>query len=86
MILWWRGGTGITPALLGAFFRKCATTAGGVSSFASGMLATLIWEFGNQLFDIPTVYPALGVSLLCLILGSLITEKPSAEKWKPFYS
>ncbi|MEE9441763.1 MAG: sodium:solute symporter family protein [candidate division Zixibacteria bacterium] len=79
-------GVGITPALLGAFFWKRATAAGGVSSIASGMLVTLIWEFGNQPFDIPTVYPALGISLFCLIIGSLITEKPSAEKWKPFYS
>ncbi|MFH1701589.1 MAG: sodium:solute symporter family protein [Candidatus Zixiibacteriota bacterium] len=79
-------GVGITPALLGAFFWKRATAAGGVSSIASGMLVTLIWEFGNQPFDIPTIYPALGMSLFCLIFGSFITEKPSVEKWKPFYS
>jgi len=78
-------GVGITPAVLGAFFWKRANALGGVSSIAGGMLVTLIWEIGGQPFGVPTVYPALGASLLGLIAVSLLTERPPEEKWRPFY-
>ncbi len=78
-------GVGITPAVLAAFLWKRANAYGGVSSIAGGMIATLIWEIGSQPFGIPTVYPALAVSLFGLIVISLITKKPPEEKWRPFY-
>ncbi len=77
-------GTGITPALMAAFFWRRATPAGGVSSIGAGMLTTALWELLGRPLDWPTVYPALGMSLLCLVLVSLATPKPAEEKWRPF--
>jgi SSS family solute:Na+ symporter len=77
-------GVGITPAVLAAFFWKRANAYGGVSSMAAGMAMTLIWEISGQPWEIPTVYPALILSLFCLIFVSLVTSKPAGEKWKPF--
>jgi solute:Na+ symporter, SSS family len=92
-------GVGITPAVLAAFFWKRATTAGGVSSIAAGMIVTLIWEIftpgtalapmlGETLAPLvtETVYPALAASLICLFGVSLATAKPAAEQWQPFFA
>lgn len=78
-------GVGITPAVMGAFFWKRATPAGGVSSIAAGMSVTIAWEVLSQPFELPTVYPALGASLLCLIVVSLVTKRPAEHKWRPFF-
>lgn len=78
-------GVGITPAVLACFFWKRATPAGGTTSIAAGMTTTLVWEILKQPFDLPTVYPALFMSLFCLILVSLSTPKPGPEKWRPFF-
>jgi len=79
-------GVGITPALMGAFFWKRATPAGGVCSLAAGMIVTLIWEIGGQPFGVATVYPALGASVLSLVIVSLLGKKPEPEKWQPFFN
>jgi SSS family solute:Na+ symporter len=78
-------GVGITPATLAAFLWKRATPQGGVSSIALGMATTIVWELFKQPFDIPTVYPALILSVTSLILVSLLTPKPQAEKINPFF-
>jgi len=83
-------GAGITPALMAVFFWKRATVAGGVLSILGGMATTVIWEVINKLhghlpFGVPAVYPALVLSLLLLIFVSLLSPKPSEEKWKPFF-
>ncbi len=75
-------GVGITPAVMAAFFWKRATASGGTASIAAGMAVTLIWEIGGRPFGIPTVYPALGGSLLALITVSLLTPPPDPGKWK----
>jgi len=80
-------GVGITPAVMGAFFWKRATPAAGVAAIASGMGVTLIWEiFGlSETMGLRTIYPALGASLLCLIVISLLSPKPDRAKWQPFF-
>ncbi len=78
-------GVGITPAVMAAFFWKRATAAGGVCSIASGMVVTIVWEVLGQPFGVPTVYPALGLSLFGLIAVSLLTPKPDRSKWQPFF-
>lgn len=78
-------GVGITPATLAAFFWKRATPWGGVSSIAAGMITTLAWELLGQPFSLPTVYPALILSLALLIGVSLLGHKPEPEKWMPFF-
>ena len=78
-------GVGITPATLAAFFWKRATPTGGVCSIASGMVTTIVWELLKKPFDIPTVYPALILSVSSLIIISLLTPKPKEENWRPFF-
>ncbi len=78
-------GAGVTPALMAAFFWKRASAAGGASSIAAGMSATVLWEVLGKPAGIPTVYPALGMSLFCLITVSLLTAKPEPEKLKKFW-
>ncbi len=78
-------GVGITPAVMGAFFWKRATAAGGVSSITAGLIVTILWEAMGQPFDLQTVYPALGLSIFCLVFISLVMPKPAAEKWQPFF-
>jgi SSS family solute:Na+ symporter/sodium/proline symporter len=83
-------GAGITPALIAVFFWKRTTASGGVSSMIGGMATTVIWEAANKILGhlplgIPTVYPALICSLSLLIGVSLLTPRPLADKWKPFF-
>jgi len=72
-------GVGITPAVMAAFFWKRATAAGGVVSIAGGMVMTILWESLGQPY-VPTVYPALAVSLLGLIVVSLATTPPNGAR------
>jgi solute:Na+ symporter, SSS family len=73
-------GTGITPALMAAFFWKRANGAGAVSSMAAGMVITLTWELAGQPGGVPTVYPALAGSLFCLVAVSMSTAPPPESK------
>ena len=84
-------GAGLTPALLATFFWKRATASAGVASILGGMIVTVVWEIvrkiqGEFLFGLPAIYPALAVSLLCLIVISLLQAPPEDSKWKPFFS
>jgi SSS family solute:Na+ symporter len=64
------------------FFWKRATTAGAVASIVLGAAITVgLNVAGYEL----AIYPALGASLLSLVLVSLFTTPPSPEKWKPFF-
>jgi SSS family solute:Na+ symporter/sodium/proline symporter len=87
-------GAAITPALLAAFVWPRATRAGGVASIASGMAVTLGWEIAAKLrapaggdpvyyFDLPTVYPAVTLSVLALIVVSLMTPPPAEADLAP---
>ena len=76
-------GAGITPALLASFIWPRVTPAGGVASILAGMSTTLLWEFAalaapgadpSYPFGLPTVYPALFLSIATLIAVSLATE------------
>ncbi len=78
-------GVGITPAVLAAFFWKRATSWGGVSSICAGMTTTILWEVLGQPQAIPTIYPALIMSLGFLIVVSIFTPKPASDKLKPFF-
>ena len=77
-------GVGITPAVLAAFFWKRATALGGTTSMLAGTVVTIVWEIAEQPWDIPTIYPALILSLGCLIFISLLTPRPKPSQWEPF--
>ena len=78
-------GAAITPALLAIFLWPRVTRAGGVASIAAGMVTTLGWEMyarqvGGYPYGLATVYPALTLSVLALVLVSLVTPRPTREE------
>lgn len=83
-------GVSITPALLAALTWKRATRTGGLLSIVSGAFMAVVFELvipsafpsvikQGDPWGIPSIYPALAVSLLALVVGSLLTPKPKAE-------
>jgi SSS family solute:Na+ symporter len=79
-------GSGITPATVGAFFFKRGTSLGGVTSIALGIGVTIVWEILKHPRGVPTIFPAIGASILGLVVVSLLTPKPAEEKIAPFFS
>jgi solute:Na+ symporter, SSS family len=78
-------GAAITPALLAIFLWPRVTRAGGVASIAAGMITTLGWEIyarqaGGYPYELATVYPAVVLSVLALVLVSLATPRPTAQE------
>jgi Na+/proline symporter len=75
-------GAGITPSLVAAFVWPRATATGAVASMATGIGVTIIWEtFGERIVPgVATVYPALALSVATLIIGSLLTAPPPADR------
>lgn len=79
-------GVAITPCLVAALFWKRATEVGAIGSIVTGTITALAWselqarklmpEWTDQ-FD--AVLPAITISVLALILGSLLT-KPSRRQ------
>jgi SSS family solute:Na+ symporter len=83
-------GAGLTPALMATFFWKRATPVAGVVSISAGMCVTIGWEIAKRILGvdplgIPAVYPALVSSVVLIVIVSLLTSKPSEEKWRPFF-
>ncbi len=78
-------GAAITPAVLAVFFWKRATTPGAIGSIVLGTLVTIVWNLAPGWKEaVEPVYPALGLSILSLVVVSLLTPPPSEEKLKPF--
>jgi SSS family solute:Na+ symporter len=75
-------GAAVTPAVMAVFFWKRATTAGAITSIVLGAGITVGLNLaGYEL----AIYPALGASVLSLLLVSWFTAPPPADKWKPFF-
>jgi len=80
-------GAAITPCLAAALFWKRATTVGAVASIVGGTVTTLTWSslnFGASgpfkwLGELDAVLPAITVSVLGLVVGSLLTEPKPAS-------
>jgi SSS family solute:Na+ symporter/sodium/proline symporter len=88
-------GVGITPALIAALAWKRATKAGGLASIIVGSSACIflgvivprVWpnvmvpmgDPNGDPWGIPLIYPALVISLGCLVIVSLLTKPPSEE-------
>lgn len=81
-------GAGITPALLAAFLWPRVTRQGGVASILTGMGTTIVWETiaqsrgGAYLYNLPTVYPALALAVVALVVVSLLTPKPTEAEMR----
>ena len=87
-------GTSITPALLAAFLWKRATKQGAIASIITGASVTIIWTYFLPDWDGFTnlnpflqelTYPAAGLSVLALVVGSLLTPAPLPESLKQFF-
>lgn len=93
-------GVAITPALLGALISKRVTKAAGLVSILCGTILTIslklsgyIWpsimvpvgDPNGDPFGIPLLYPALGVSVISLIVVSFLTKRPSPEVLAKFF-
>ena len=76
-------GAGVTPALLAAFLWRRASRAGGVASIATGMVVTFAWEIAGHPWDVPTVYPAVALSVAALVGVSLLTRAPTDDELAP---
>lgn len=75
-------GAAVTPAVMAVFFWKRATTAGAIVSIVLGAGITVGLNLaGYEL----AIYPALGASVISMLLVSLLTAPPPVEKWKPFF-
>jgi Na+/proline symporter len=76
-------GSAITPSLVAAMFWKRATTAGAISSIATGTVVTLLWSevlldhLPPGLAGLDAVLPAITLSVLALVGVSLLTGKKS---------
>jgi solute:Na+ symporter, SSS family len=76
-------GAAVTPVVMAVFFWKRATTVAAITSIALGTAVTVGWNLAG--FNLDAVYPALGASVISLIVISLMTPPPAPEKWKPFF-
>ena len=76
-------GAAVTPAVMAVFFWKRANTAGAISSIILGTVITVGWNL-MEIQWLDAVYPALGASLLALIVVSLATAPPSRANLEPF--
>ncbi len=74
-------GSAITPCLVAALFWNGATKSGAISSILAGTITTLLWgeviqaRLPAQVADINAVLPAITLSVICLIVVSLLTQK-----------
>ena len=71
----------LTPVVLAAFFWRRATASAAVASIAAGTLITVAWDsvktrFPAAIADRDAIFPALAISLLCLVVVSLLTPPP----------
>jgi len=77
-------GAAVTPVVVLTFFWNRVNTAGAISSIVAGTATTILWNLMNvQVID--AIYPALGASLLCLVLISLLTSPPTLKRSKQFF-
>ena len=88
-------GTSITPALLAAFLWKRATKEGAVASIITGASVTIIWTYflpswsgftSMHPFLQELTYPAAGLSVLALVIGSLVTAAPAKGFLEQFFN
>ncbi len=81
----------LTPVILAAFFWRRATAAGGGGEHRRGDGGDGFWKSAlvqgwlpGYLAERDAIFPALMASLLCLVVVSLLTKRPSAAQLAPF--
>jgi SSS family solute:Na+ symporter/sodium/proline symporter len=81
----------LTPVILAAFFWKRATAPAAVISIGVGTAVTVLWDstlirthLPRVLAERDAIFPALLISLLCLVIVSFMTSPPSVAQLEPF--
>ena len=70
--------------LYGGYMWKRANSTGGFWGILCGATVAVVWHFAGKPLGLHPMLPAALASALALIIGSLITEKPSSEQLKVF--
>jgi len=81
----------LTPVILAAFYWRRANAAGAVSAIAAGTFVTVFWDsaFIHQhlpriIAERDAIFPALLAALLCLVVISLATKRPTEKQLAQF--
>ena len=79
-------GAAITPCLVAALFWKRVTKAGAILSIVTGTATAWVWSelqsrrvLPQRIVDFDAVLPALVVSVLALVIGSLLTQRTESH-------
>ncbi len=82
----------LTPVILAAFYSRRANGEGAVSAIAAGTVVTVCWDLPFVHRHLPAVlaardaiFPALIISLLCLVVVSALTKPPRPEQVAQFF-
>ena len=81
----------LTPVILAAFYWRRATASAAVASIFTGTFVTVFWDSAFIHAHVPpiiaerdAIFPALIASLLCLIIVSLATPRPTEDHLRAF--
>ncbi|HEY4379545.1 MAG TPA: sodium:solute symporter family protein [Acidobacteriaceae bacterium] len=81
----------LTPVILAAFYSRRATASAAVASIFTGTFVTVFWDTAFIHSHLPpiiaerdAIFPALVASLLCLVLVSLLTPRPTEDHLRAF--
>lgn len=82
----------LTPVILAAFYSRRVNGEGAVSAIAAGTVVTVCWDLPFVHNNLPAalaqrdaIFPALIISLLCLIVVSALTKPPRREQVAQFF-
>jgi SSS family solute:Na+ symporter len=81
----------LTPVVLAAFYSRRVTAWGAVAAIGAGTVVTLAWDIPGVKAAFPqiisqrdAIFPALFAAVAAMILGSLVTPRPSAAQLAKF--
>jgi SSS family solute:Na+ symporter/sodium/proline symporter len=81
----------LTPVILAAFYWRRATASAAVASIFTGTFVTVFWDSPFIHTHVPAIisdrdaiFPALLASLICLVLVSLLTPRPTESHLRAF--
>lgn len=89
----WAGlGSAFGPIVVLSLFWKRTNLQGAIAGIASGALAVIVWDYlplvgGQTLGSVTGLYSLVvgfGLSLLCIVVVSLCTKKPTEEMLREF--